>query len=80
MKKMLICAAIFYSLGFAGLAEAQDLQHTLPADAREMLLLSLSTDDYPVTPGDIYRLTYIPADVPISLDVVVESDFTVNLS
>jgi len=45
-----------------------------------MLLLSLSADDYPVTPGDSYRLTYITASTAISVDTVVESDFTVNLS
>ncbi len=44
-----------------------------------MLLLSLSTQDYPVTPGDTYRLTYLTADTPISLNVMVESDLTVGL-
>jgi len=51
----------------------------LPADPREMLLLSLSAEDYPVTPGDVYKLMYLTADTPVSLDVVVESDLKVNL-
>jgi len=51
----------------------------LPPDVRNKLLLSLSSEDYPVTPGDTYRLTYLTADRLISLDVVAESDFSVNL-
>ena len=51
----------------------------LPVDVHEMLLLSLSAEDYPVTPGDAYRLMYLTADRPVALDVMVESDHTVNL-
>jgi polysaccharide export outer membrane protein len=60
-------------------AQAPAKKNPLPPDAREMLLLSLSARDYPVTPGDVYRLSYRSADASISFDAVVESDLTVNL-
>jgi len=46
---------------------------------QEMLLLSLSAEDYPVTPGDTYQLTYITAGSPITTLTVVASDYTTNL-
>lgn len=47
---------------------------------RNMLLLSMSAEDYPVTPGDIYKLSYLTANAPVSHEVIVESDFTINLN
>jgi polysaccharide export outer membrane protein len=47
--------------------------------AQEMLLLSRSTQDYPVTPGDVYQLTYITAGMPVETTTVVASDFSVHL-
>lgn len=47
---------------------------------KNMLLLSMSTKEYPVTPGDIYKISYLSADHPISHEVIVGSDFTINLN
>ncbi len=48
--------------------------------ARSRLLLSKSRENYPVTPGDVFELSYRSADREITRDVVVESDYTLNLS
>jgi polysaccharide export outer membrane protein len=46
---------------------------------KKKLLLSLSASDYPVTPGDVYRITYITADSEVSYEIVVKNDYIVNL-
>ncbi len=46
---------------------------------QEMLLLSLSSEDYPVTPGDTYQLAYITAGSAVMTLTVVASDYTANL-
>ena len=58
--------------------------HTAPPgitvpNSQEMLLLSRSTEHYPVTPGDTYRLTYITAGMPVETTTVVASDYNANL-
>ena len=49
------------------------------AISSERTTLASATLDYPVTPGDIYRLTYVYASAVVILSVPVSSDFTVNL-
>ncbi len=49
-------------------------------EARSRLELSRSRDNYPVTPGDSYRLTYRSAGREVASDVLVESDYTVDLN
>ena len=49
----------------------------LPEEAQARL--AMSTPDYPVTPGDVYVLTYIRSTGPVTQNLVVESDFTINL-
>ena len=53
------------------------LQHE---EARNRLLLSKSRSNYPVTPGDVYEISYRLAEQEITREVVVESDYNVNLS
>ncbi len=48
--------------------------------AQNRLLLSKSRRNYPVTPGDVYELTYRSAGKETSTDILVESDYTLNLS
>jgi polysaccharide export outer membrane protein len=50
------------------------------ATTSERTTLASATLDYPVTPGDIYRLTYVYASAVVTLSIPVSSDFTVNLS
>jgi len=48
----------------------------LPADR---LMLAISSKNYPVTPGDVYRLTFLIAGETISNGILVESNYTINL-
>lgn len=43
------------------------------------LQLAISSRDYPVTPGDVYNLTFIMAGTPVTNTMLVESDYTINL-
>jgi len=70
------------SIGDTGNTEEQVSEALIGATdprSQEMLLLSRSTQDYPVTPGDVYRLTYITAGMPVETLTVVASDYSVNL-
>jgi polysaccharide export outer membrane protein len=44
------------------------------------VMLAITTPDYPVTPGDVYKLTYIRLNEVVSADAIVSSDFTLNLN
>ena len=45
----------------------------------ENLQLAISSRDYPVTPGDVYMLSFIMAGNPVTNTLLVESDYTINL-
>jgi len=51
----------------------------VPAVA-DNLQLAISNQNYPVTPGDVYTLTFLLAGETVSTTVLVESDYTVNLT
>jgi len=61
--------------------EPAELQSVSPISVNtERLLLSMSSEDYPVTPGDVYNLTYLRSNRLVSQQIIVESDYTVKLS
>jgi polysaccharide export outer membrane protein len=49
-------------------------------EARNRLELSVSRANYPVTPGDIYSLSYRMAGRDVSSEILVENDYTLNLN
>ena len=49
-------------------------------NAEERLRFAASTSSYPVTPGDVYRLTFQQGGAPSTLDVIVGSDYTIQLN
>jgi len=49
-----------------------------PVDDRAVL--AMTTVDYPVTPGDVYQLTYVYSSEPFAVSAVVDSNCRVNLS
>ncbi|MCX6376940.1 MAG: hypothetical protein NTU88_13065, partial [Armatimonadetes bacterium] len=51
----------------------------LSFDTIEHFRLATSSIDYPVTPGDVYRLEYRQGDAAISSQPMVEGDYTINL-
>ncbi len=48
-------------------------------DETERLQLARVNRSYPVTPGDVYRITYQRAGTPVTMTATVESDYAVNL-
>ena len=44
------------------------------------LQLALSNENYPVTPGDIYRLTFLSAGEAVTNQILVQSDYAVNIA
>jgi polysaccharide biosynthesis/export protein len=55
--------------------------HTMErtAEIEEQFRLAMSSEEYPVTPGDIYRLSYRQGDSPVSVQLMVEGDYGINL-
>ncbi|WP_321992033.1 SLBB domain-containing protein [Marispirochaeta aestuarii] len=45
----------------------------------ERLQLAISNELYPVTPGDIYRITFTTAGNLVTNQIIVESDYSINL-
>lgn len=65
-------------------AFGQEVQPTpardLAAEAGERVALAVSSVDYPVTPGDVYRLTYFQsANTPVTNELFVDSTGTIDL-
>lgn len=77
-----MCGALVLSI-LAGAAFAQEEgadARDRAAEAEERLRLAVSSLEYPVTPGDEYRLTYRQtSEMLITRDVLVEGDSTVDL-
>ncbi len=46
----------------------------------ERLQLSISQQNYPISPGDVYQLNYRSASGEVSREITVESDYTLNLN
>jgi len=49
-------------------------------DPGERLRLAISSASYPVTPGDDYRLTFQQGGAPSTLEILVGSDYTIQLN
>ncbi len=49
-------------------------------DIENRLSLAKSNTDYPATPGDVYSLAYRYAGKEVSEDVMIESDYTLDLN
>ncbi len=72
MTMVVVSLLAVRAMGFA-----QDA--TTPVDQEQRLQLAIASEDYPVTPGDVYRLTYRQADTPVTNDFLVESNYTINM-
>ncbi len=49
-------------------------------DTADNLQLAISNRQYPVTPGDVYTLTFLLAGETVSNVLLVESDYTINMT
>ena len=83
--KSIFVIILLVTLAAAG-ASAQETAPTgavsLFASATEIqqrLQLAISSEDYPATPGDVYRLSYRQADTPVTMDLLVESNHIINM-
>ncbi|MBA7680809.1 hypothetical protein ES703_89130 [subsurface metagenome] len=80
----MLCLLLLQGLGAQELGEEVE-PFVLVAPAAEILptdrlMLAISAKNYPVTPGDIYRLTFLIAGDTVSNEILVESDYTLNLN
>lgn len=73
MKKVLMTIFLFIWIGSAVFSEEE-----MADSDKQKLLLSLSASDYPITPGDVYKIAYVSADNEVSYETVVENDYRVN--
>ena len=86
MKKVLIvfvlCICALYTV--YAQEEPEAISRLVPLEAElspeDRLLLAVSSKNYSVTPGDVYRLTFLLANEPVFNEILVESDYTLNLN
>lgn len=84
MRKIVFTALVFFMSLVEGFAQAAAQGVNLAAfpsaiELEQRLLLATSSEAYPVTPGDVYRLTYRQGETPVANDFLVESDYTINM-
>jgi polysaccharide export outer membrane protein len=84
MNRIAVAALIFVLLGIKGFTQevapgGNMAAFASPTEIQQRLQLAIAGDDYPVTPGDVYRLTYRQAETPIATDLLVESNYTINM-
>ena len=84
MKKIAVALTVLFLLGSLASLGAQQAGQTVsqseqPVDTEEHFRLATSSEDYPVTPGDVYRLSYRQGDATISSELIVEGDYAINL-
>jgi polysaccharide export outer membrane protein len=82
--RMKLLALALTLAALAGPAAAQEapipeLQAQVPDGANRMLL-AISSDAYPVIPGDTYRLTYRTGGATMTNEVMVDGSYRLNLS
>ncbi len=85
MKRFIAFFLFFFITTFLGISQELDREIIgvlIPPEREEIrnrLLLSKSRQNYPVTPGDVYDLTYRSAGTEASTEILVESDYALNL-
>lgn len=88
MKRVIVVFMVLFLLGPLLYTFAQQAGETPPvserasdraAEIEERFRLATSSEDYPVTPGDIYSLRYQQGSAMISNQLLVEADYGVNL-
>lgn len=84
MKQILVAIVLILVPGATCVAQvaAPSENTTAFASASEIqqrLQLAISSEDYPVTPGDLYRLSFRQADTVVTTDFLVESNYVINM-
>ena len=86
MKKVLIVSVLCICALYTVYAqeEPEAIYRLVPLESElspeDRLLLAVSSKNYSVTPGDVYRLSFLLANEPVSNEILVESDYTLNLN
>ncbi len=84
MKRAILLIAVFCLGAAAIFAQQQGRQPAgaaVPATALDpRLQLAVASEAYPVTPGDIYRLTFRQGDMIIMSDLMVEGDYNLDMN
>lgn len=77
--------ALLFSLAGAAAQEMPPGETPSPIEAElaaaqmERVRLAIANPEYPITPGDIYQLTYFLAGAPVSREMSVTSDYLIDL-
>ncbi len=81
MAKKIIWLFMLFTCGGVLFSQAHPYadENKLSAEMAERVVLANSVKDYPVTPGDVYTLTYLTSGGSRAIDVTVQSDFSLNL-
>lgn len=84
MKRIIVVVVVVLAAGVAGFAQEQTSAGAVSmfasaTEIQQRLQLAISTEEYPVTPGDVYRLTYTQANAQLVQDILVESNYIINM-
>jgi polysaccharide biosynthesis/export protein len=81
MKNTVMMLMLLLSIGTLHAQQAGPSGESAQSAAMEseQLRLAISSEDYPVTPGDVYQLVYQQGNVTMTAALLVEGDYSVNL-
>jgi polysaccharide biosynthesis/export protein len=84
MKRIMLATMLVLVIGAGAIAQVAAPgvvpgAATSEIELQQRLQLAISSEKYPVTPGDVYRLTYTQADTQVINNFLVESDYTINM-
>lgn len=84
MKRTIAIVVLILAAGVAVLAQETVSAGSVsmfasPTEIQQRLQLAISSEEYPVTPGDVYRLSYNQANAQVVQDILVESNYLINM-
>jgi len=81
-RSLAVIPLLFTIVGYLSSQEAADTAEptaALAADMQRRVMLAESEPGYPITPGDVFRLSYVSSLGTQSATVTVESNYTLNM-
>ena len=85
MKPLIIAILLILLLGAPCVAQvtasggSMEVSSSAAAEIQQKLQLAISSEAYSVTPGDVYRLSFRQADTSVTIDFLVESNYSINM-
>ena len=76
MKKLILINIFLLASFFLSAQVSQSIPTSIDKNSQ----IAMSNEDYKVTPGDVYALTFLAGNSPISLQIMVDSSYKIRVA